>query len=612
MNRGLKYRWINPRGVGIPEGWEGPELVGRLLRERGVENNADASRFLNPDLSHLHDEGLLSNIQETAQEIVRELKSTSGRPIWILADYDADGITAAAILFRAIQKIQNDLRMGTLFEHINEVHCAPFAPDRMTDGYGISLAQLEKIEPKSLAVSVDCGVTAFKAAARAKERGIRLFITDHHKPQLNLQGNIELPSDTPVVHPLVEGSNGRYPFPEICGATVAYKLALKCLKVHYGVEDEQDLPNNVNKLLLDLLSLAALGTIADVVPLEDENRVIAGQGLRSITACSFPGVKALLRVAKLGSKRELTAMEVGFRLGPRLNAVGRLGNAEAAVELLCTDDQDKANDLALELDAVNDKRQDITRTMSKQAEDMALAQGYDQPSRRCIVLCGDDWHPGVVGIVASRMVERFGRPAILLAREGDMLRGSARSIDGFSIYDCIDSAKEYVEKFGGHDMAAGLSLASDQYEAFTEAILKYAMSIDPADLTPALQISSDAELDEINLDLVQGLQPLEPFGRSNPEPILRVQSIIDKAEPIGQTGSHVALRLRSKVQVKDGSPREMFLRAIWFNAAKWLPRLAEGRRVQVLGVPRENRFRGSVTTELEVKDMAFIAESDPC
>ena len=587
MGRGLRCRWIEPSAPGIPLGWEGPPLVGRLLAQRGIQDQSEADHFLQAPLTGVHDPELLPNITEVAQAILAELDNDEGRTLWIHGDYDADGITGSTILARMLRQLRPRASV--------KIH----VPDRMTEGYGISVPKLEEVAAAGdrVVVSVDCGITALDAATRAEELGLTLLVTDHHKPLQDESGDLCLP-DVPIVHPGI----GDYPFDGICGAVVAWKLAWMCARLDAG-DEEGRLPSHLKSLLADLTSLAAIGTIADVVPLTEENRMIAAWGLRHIARCRIPGVEALLRVANLENKRELTAMEVGFRLGPRLNAVGRLGKADAAVELLCTSDLNRAESLASALDEVNRERQELTKRIAQEAEAMAFAQGFDQDDRRCVVLCGDDWHPGVVGIVASRIVERFGRPAILLAREGDVLRGSARSIDGYSIHAGIESAKDHVQKFGGHDMAAGLSLDADQLEAFTEAILEHALCIDPEELTPALRVSTDADLHEVNVDLIQWLQQLEPFGRSNPEPLLRIHATLDQVDPIGRTGSHVAIRLRS-----EGAS----LRAIWFNAGEWLPQLARGRRVQVLGVPRENRFRGSVTAELEVKDLALIAESDPC
>ena len=587
MGRGLRCRWIEPSASGMPDGWDGPTLVGRLLSQRGIQDRSAADQFLQAPLTGVHDPDLLPNIIEVAQAILTELDNEEGRTLWIHGDYDADGITGSTILARMLRQLRPEASV--------QIH----VPDRMTEGYGISVPKLEAIAAAGdrVVVSVDCGITALEAATRAEELGLTLLVTDHHKPLQDESGELCLPGVL-IVHPGIGG----YPFEGICGAVVAWKLAWMCARLAAGDKDGR-LPSHLRSLLADLTSLAAIGTIADVVPLEDENRMIAAWGLRHISQCRIPGVEALLRVANLEQKRQLTAMEVGFRLGPRLNAVGRLGKADAAVELLCTSDANRAESLAEELDEVNQERQELTKRMAQEAEEMAVANGFDQDDRRCVILCGEDWHPGVVGIVASRMVERFGRPAILLSREDNVLRGSARSIDGYSIHAGIEFAKAHVQKFGGHDMAAGLSLAADQFEAFTDAVLQHAQCINPEDLTPALRVGADATLSEINVDLIQWLQQLEPFGRSNPEPLLRLDATLDQVDPIGRTGSHVALRLRA-----EGAT----LRAIWFNAAEWLPRLVRGRRVQVLGVPRENRFRGSVTAELEVKDMAMITESDPC
>ncbi|MEC9373129.1 MAG: DHHA1 domain-containing protein, partial [Planctomycetota bacterium] len=330
---------------------------------------------------------------------------------------------------------------------------------------------------------------------------------------------------------------------ELSGAGVAYKLAWRLMTLAHGSDR---LPDDRRQLLLELLALAALGTIADVVPLLEENRVLARFGLSVIRSTRFVGLNALIEASSLDAER-VSVEDVGFRLAPRLNACGRLGHAQEAVELLTTQDKKRAAEIAAELTRTNERRRAVEREIAAQAADFAEVAGMTGPDRRAIVLAHESWHPGVVGIVCSRLVERFGRPTILLQREGDRCAGSCRSVDGFDIHDALTACAKHLDSFGGHIMAAGVKLSADRLPAFTEAFIEIANSrLAAEDLVPSLRIDCDAALDELTPAIVERLERLGPFGAGNPTPRIRMKGLrlVGPPQPLGAHGKHLKITVR--------------------------------------------------------------------
>jgi len=560
----------------------GRSLIDRILQARGLVATDEIDRFLAPKLSHLHDPSRLAGADEAGARLVAAVRACE--PIVIYGDYDVDGVTASAILYRIIKTAQPDANVAI---HI---------PHRIDEGYGLNAEALQQIKDNgaSLVITVDCGITAGSEAKVAHELGLDLIITDHHR----FAENEPLPDALTLVHPLLPNSSGEpYPFADLSGAGVAFKLAWRFATTWCNSEQVSDA---LKQSLLNMLPLAALGTIADVVPLVNENRIIARYGLKLIRSSPIVGVRALIEASDLNDSA-IESESVGFVLAPRLNACGRMGHASEAARLLITEDHAEAERIANNLTRLNRERQKTERSIFEQAARMAEDMGMTRDDRRIIVLAHEQWHPGVIGIVCSRLVDRFARPAILLNRQGDICKGSARSIDSFSIHDCIASARSLLTSFGGHDMAAGLSLPTERFDALVTALTEHANEkITPDLLVQSVRVDTDATLAELDLPTVQRLNDLAPFGRSNPRPSLRVTGLVldDAPKQIGAQGKHLMLRFRSEV---NGMRRVM--RAVWWNRGLLGNDLARGMHLDAVVEPKINHYNGNTTVEAEVRDV---------
>lgn len=582
---GLTRRWIipTPSDAAASGSLAGLDpLVARLLASRGFDGVA-ARDFCNPRLSGLHDPSLLPGCDRAAERL---LVALDGRQrIAIYGDYDVDGVCATAILYHTLKAVRPDADLVT------------YVPHRLDEGYGLNAAALQALrdEGADVAVSVDCGITAVNEARAARHAGLDLIITDHHNTPAESDGG-GLPDAFAIVHPRVSGEAGqRYPFGELCGAGVAFKLAWRLASLHAG---SGRVDGAMRTVLLDMLALAGLATIADVVPLVDENRLIARFGLARTRSTAIEGLGALLRVSSLDGEN-IGAEEAGFVLGPRLNACGRMGHAREAVELLTTARGGRAMQIAEELDAHNRDRRATERRIFEQACELAAAGGMTGDDQRAIVLASEGWHPGVVGIVCSRLVGRFGRPAVLLCKDGDALKGSGRSIDGFNLHAGLSACAEHLETFGGHDMAAGLALHDDRFDAFVERFMEVANgAISVEDLTPSLRVDCEAQIDELSPATARQLAALGPFGRENPRPslLLRGARVSRDAQAMGQNGRHLQVRIRAG----EGG-REM--RLIGWSWGERCDALRTGVAIDAVVTPKVNVFRGVESVEGEISDV---------
>lgn len=540
--RGITHRWLLPA---TPDGRSGADgaragtpapgglspLVARVLAARGLGAGEHAARFLEPRLADLHNPSLLPGVDRAAQRILDGLRR--GERIAIYGDYDVDGVCATAILFHLLRHIHPSADIVT------------YVPHRIDEGYGLNADALRKLaaDGANLIVSVDCGVTAAEPARAAADAGADLIITDHH----NLPHDAtQLPLAHTIVHPRLPG--GAYPFGELCGAGVAFKLAWRLATLAHGSERVDEPTRHV---LLDMLALASLGTIADIVPLLDENRVIARFGLGRLRSTALVGLNALIQASELAGSN-IDAEQVGFVLGPRLNACGRMGHARDAVELFTLAKPERALQIAHDLNRLNEQRRSSERSIAAQAAALAETAGMTADDRRAIVLAGEGWSPGVIGIVCSRLVQRFHRPTLLLQRDNGVCQGSGRSVDGFDLHEALESCSDLLDRFGGHDMAAGLTLRTDRFEAFTERFTDLAnqgLTIDA--LVPPLRIDCDATLEELTPEAVRQLDRLGPFGRSNPAPSIRLSGVrlAGPPEPLGQHGKHIAMRVQLGARV---------------------------------------------------------------
>jgi single-stranded-DNA-specific exonuclease len=548
-------------------------LAAQILHNRGMGDPGDARGFLEPKLSDLHDPELLSGAVEAAELIAKAV--SDNRKIVIYGDYDVDGITATAILHAILKMVNADVDY--------------YVPHRLEEGYGLNAEAVDKLvqDGAEMIITVDCGVSAVGPVAQAREAGVQVVITDHHTL------GPELPPADAIVHPAIPGRE--YPNMNLAGAGVAFKLAWQVARVICGSNRVDD---KMRQFLMDATSLAALGTIADVVPLLGENRVLAAFGLKGLKGTEHVGLRALLESAGLTGEK-LDAYHVGFVLGPRLNAAGRMGHAGLAIEMLTGASAEKSWEIAQYLDKQNTERRKVQDEITAEAFEMIETGSLVTPDRRGIVVASTDWHGGVIGIVASRLVGRYNRPAIVISLDGDEARGSCRSIDGFNIYDALTACSEHLEGFGGHAMAAGLTIDPEKLAAFSDAFVKYASShISDEQLAPVLQIDATATLAELNYNTVQGLAKMAPFGRGNTAPVVAARGcrVVVPPRRIGQTGTTVSMTLS-----QDG----VSIRAIGFGMGDLTDALVGVNVVDVAFEPQLNTFRGNTTIQAMLRDVRW-------
>jgi len=588
VDRGLTHRWVwrSRTGVMSPTAVDrqvgGTGLVDGILRARGIGDPAEIATFLDPRLPHLHRPELLPGAARAAERILEAVRRRER--IVVYGDYDVDGITAAAVLFHTLRAVDPACDLAT---HV---------PHRLTEGYGLSqdaIAALAR-EGAKVIISVDCGVTANAAAETAREAGVDLIITDHHNPP---QDESMLPRAYAIVHPRISDAPGvEYPFDALCGAGVAFKLAWKLCTAFCGSDR---ITTSLRDVLLNMLPLVALGTIADVVPLKGENRVLTAIGLSMLRQSPLPGITALIQATGLHDK-EIDSERVGFILAPHLNACGRMDHARDAVHLLTDATEHECRAIAGRLAQVNRERQRTQRAIQTDAARLAEDRGMTRDDRRMIVLSHPHWHRGVVGIVCSRLVEMFSRPAILLQECNGHCYGSARSIDGYPIAKALAFCDDLLETHGGHDMAAGLSLSTEHVTAFTERITDHANErIGVEQLTPCLTIDGEAALHDLTVESVHALSQLSPFGRGNPHPLVCLRNVRMSAPPrqIGSEGRHLSLRIDDG---EDVSRR--WLRAVWWDGAEYARSFAAGMRTDLVIQPKLNHWNGSCTVQGVIRD----------
>jgi single-stranded-DNA-specific exonuclease len=537
-------------------------LLARILVNRGIVEPDAADRFLNPALTELHDPFLLLGMEKGVARLAEVARK--GERVCVYGDYDVDGITSVALLIDFLRNIG--------------VECFYHIPLRLEEGYGLSAEGVTGVAAKGarVIITVDCGITSVMEAELCSSLGIDLIITDHHMP-----GNT-IPAAFCVINPLQPGC--QFPFKYLAGVGVAFNLMMALRsrlrkEGHFATRSE---PN-----LREYLDLVALGTVADIVPLLDENRLFLKYGLAELTTARRTGIQALKETA--GVKGEVNCGAVGFRLAPRLNAAGRLEDAALGVELLLCQERQKALAMAAELEAGNTERQALEQAILRDA----LAMVKENPhlrKRKSIVLASEAWHPGVIGIVASRIVDIFHRPTILIALQDGNGKGSGRSIPNFHLYDALNACSGHLVKFGGHKYAAGLSIDEATLEAFVENFDEVASGLlSPADLIPELSIDAALRPEEITLELAETLARLAPFGMGNPEPIFLLEGARVKDLKILKE-HHLKLRLEA------GGEK---LEAIGFN-------MAEGRDIpEMVAVAfslQINEWNGRKSVQLRLRD----------
>jgi single-stranded-DNA-specific exonuclease len=511
------------RGVG-----NAAHILAPLLVRRGIGDLEAARRYLAPELSHLHAPELMLGLKVAVERIDAAIERKE--PILIYGDYDVDGTMAVIILKTAIE-----LCGGSADFHV---------PHRIREGYDMRDDVIERAAAAGirLIVSVDMGIRAFAPAETALRLGVDLIVTDHHLP-----GLAGVPKALAVVNPNQQGCE--YPYKQLCGAGVAFKVAqgLMQRRLDAGVQ---------NKLLMSFMKIVAIATIADAVPLTGENRVFASLGLDALRRAVNPGLKALLEVAQISAKRPPTSGEVGFRIAPRINAAGRMDVARDVIELFSVKDAVRARELAAKLDRLNSDRQEEERKILRAVDDRftadpALAEAY------CIVVDGEGWHRGVIGITATRVVEKYNRPTVVISRDGVEAFGSGRSIRAFHLLEAIESCGPLFSRYGGHSHACGFSMPSANVEDLRAQLNAFARTrLTLSDFDPALDFDAELDLSEITPELYQALQLLEPYGMGNAEPVFAALGAQLAAPPRILKEKHVKLKLRAGERTRPTAARE--------------------------------------------------------
>ena len=539
-------------------------IVARLLCQRGLSDPDHATRFLNPALDQLHDPMLLADMRVAVDRIMSAIARKER--IAIHGDYDVDGVTSTVILRRALELLGADV-----------VH---FIPERLRDGYGLQPAAIERLHADGvkLVVSVDCGIRGAEAAIRARELGVDLIITDHHEP------DAELPDACAVVNP--KRHDCSYPDKNLAGVGVALKL-VQALCARAGK----------SAWLPAFVKIAAIGTLADVVPLVGENRIIAKLGLQMLTKGPHKvGLRALLEAAGLSGKT-IDSYHIGFMVAPRINAAGRMSTPDIATRLLLASDEgmaDEAKMLAEQLEAENTRRRQEDQDILAKAKKI-VETDPEIGSRSVLVVAGEGWHRGVIGIVASKLVDAFYRPAIVLSIDGDIAHGSCRSITGFNMLACLESCAPLMKRFGGHKAAAGLQIETARIKAFRAAVNEHADAIlGPDDLRPSLWLDGPLAFHDINERVMSEFAALAPFGPGNPRPKFHTSGVAIVDGPRLLKERHLKMSVKQNGRV---------LRAIQWNAAEREPNLtAKKAGVEIAYAIEENEYQGTKYVELRLED----------
>jgi single-stranded-DNA-specific exonuclease len=557
-----------------------PMVVARLLLCRGLDEPQRARGFLDARLSDLRDPDQLPGAVDAAGRIWRAIQE--GRRIVIYGDYDVDGMTATSLLWQCLTMLGADVGY--------------YVPHRIDEGYGLNCDALSTLASQNakLVVTVDCGIGSVTEANFARDLGLDLIVTDHHEP------GERLPDAVAIVHPHLPGRE--YSFAGLSGVGVAFKLAWAICQ---QASQAKKVSQRMRDFLLSAIGLAALGTVADMVPLVDENRVLVQHGLTSLKERPGLGLGALLKLAELHRKQRLESEDIAFALAPRLNAAGRLGQAQLAVELLTTTSPERATLLAEYINELNGSRQSLERSIYLAAHKQALDQ-FDPERDPALVLADHGWHPGVIGIVAGRLVEKFHRPVVMIALDETGVKpgvGSARSVPGFNLYHAMRACARHLLGHGGHAAAAGLRIDEKQIDAFRADFCDYAASEISQELRVAeLSIDAEVSLAELTLSAIEQLQRMAPFGNANPRPLLCASGVTLTEPPkrIGGGGRHLSLKLLQ---------HNTRLRAVAFGGGDWADELGQLNRPMAIAFrPVINEFGGRKNVELHLADWRATLE----
>lgn len=536
-------------------------LVATLLIQRGITTFDQAKTFFRPSFDHLHDPYLMKDMDVAVSRIEKAIANQEN--ILVFGDYDVDGTTAVSLVASYLKSFYSNI--------------ATYIPDRYNEGYGISFQGIEFAEDNgfTLIIALDCGIKSIEHVAYAKEKNIDFIICDHHRP------GDSLPDALAVLDPKRDDCN--YPYNELCGCGVGFKLI-------------QALSQNRNQTIYDLipyLDLVATAIAADIVPITGENRVLAHFGLQVINTNPRPGIKALIQQIK---KQSLTISDVVFVIAPRINAAGRIKHGNHAVELLTEFNLEQAQQFAKEIEDYNSERKGLDKQITQEA--LLQIEDNQEQNRFTTVVFQENWHKGVIGIVASRLIETYYRPTLVFTKSGDFYAASARSVRGFDVYNALEACSEHLEQFGGHMYAAGMKLKAENYEAFKNAFEKVVQeTMDPELRTPEIEVDAEINFSNINPKLVRILKQFEPFGPQNMTPIFVTKNAMDTGYPkfMGSNNEHI--RLFVKQNNSEG------IAAIGFNLANKMDLVTNQKPFQMAYCIDENEWNGQLSLQLRLKDI---------
>lgn len=535
-------------------------LFRKILSLRGLQTEASVQKFLFPSLDDLHDPFLMKGIRPAAKRILEAVEKKE--IIFIHGDYDVDGITGASLLVRTLHKLNGRF--------------IPFLPNRKTDGYGVSRQAIDEARSRgaSLLITVDCGITAFEETEEARAAGMDVIIIDHHRIH---EGR--MPNAFAVINPLQ--TDCLYPFKELSACGLAFKLAQALL----------------GRSAFQLLDLAALSSVCDVAPLADENRILVCHGLKLLSERSSLGFRSLCEVAGL-KRKNLAASDLGFILGPRINAAGRMSSPDTALRLLTSRDFSEAEKFALVLNEENKARQQEERALLQKAF-QAVEREINFNRDRVIVVAGDGWHEGVIGIVAQRLVEHFHRPAFVIAFDGRRGKGSGRSVKGFHLFQGLETCASILDEFGGHELAAGLVIQKEHLEAFREKINEYAAGVSQEVFCRSVRIDLKISFEELSPTFWQELSLLEPFGAGNPRPVFLTRNLRTKRKPESDRKANRFASSALRWWVTDGT---FTFEAVYRSRTGGVS-FPESEPYALVYAPKVNVQEGIPSLTLEVRDI---------
>ncbi len=541
--------------------------ISELLVQRGVTSPEEADRFFRPSLRDLHDPFLMPDMDKAVNRLNRALGSKE--KIMVYGDYDVDGTTAVALVYKYLQNFYSNIDY--------------YIPTRYEDGYGISTHTIDEFVEQGvgLVIILDCGIKAIEEIAYAKQKGIDFIICDHHVP------DDTLPPAAAILNPKLEGCT--YPCHDLSGCGVGFKL-MQAFSQSNNIDPSE---------LYNMLDLVAVSIAADIVPMTDENRIMAYQGLKRLNANPNLGLRAIIKISQLLG-REITISDVIFKIGPRINASGRMQSGKEAVDLLVARDSADAMDHARNIDQYNKDRKELDKTITTEANAIIDARTEEELSKKAIVIYNKDWHKGIIGIVASRLTELYYKPSVVLTLSNGLATGSARSVQGFDIYSAVDSCRDLLETFGGHTYAVGLSMKEENIDEFTRRFEKYVSDhITDKQLTPLVDINAFISFADISNDFVALLRKFNPFGPGNPKPVFCTRSVMDfgTSKLVGKQLEHIKLELVDNTSGK-------VLNGIAFNMAQYFPHITSGKPFDICYTIEDNHHSSTPNAiQLLIKDI---------